>query len=481
MFGRSKAAPRSQELVFLDPDDDLGTIRSKLESSGAEEVYLVVPRRSPVLRSPLDFRILARVANELSSETILVTGDPTRRRLAEHEGFRTKRSLRTLRHLMLGPDQRPPLLVFPDWAPSLAGLAAMLVGIGLTTLAFALFLPSMKVTLVPQTTQVARDVSITVDPAAQAVDTAAGVLPGELLTMPRDEIAGKLDIPPDRVVGRERARGEIQVISTRPEVAVLNRGTRVMAEGGVKFSLDQELRLNRGVPGRVAVTAVEAGTGSNVPAGAITQFDGFDASGLQVSNPRPTSGGSDRQAKVVNQEDLNKLKDQLLGQARQRALQTLKGRAGDTRTLLDQSLQIKDEPIQFDQQPGAEAEQITGRLFYIASATAMDNNRFNDLVGRVLASSAGSGQKISGAAKIDPPSIAGVQGQKVSLKTKASGIAVPDIDRAGIEQALRGKSPQEIRTILGTISGLAQPPRVELTQAWAPRVYRLDVAVEGPK
>src|SRR3981081_4687396 len=118
-FRRAKIAPRSQELVFLDADDDLGTIRSKLESSSAEEIYLVSPRRSSVLRTPLEFRILARIANEMSSETVLVTEDPARRRLANQEGFRTRRGLRTLtvKHWMIGPDQRPPRFVMPDWIP----------------------------------------------------------------------------------------------------------------------------------------------------------------------------------------------------------------------------------------------------------------------------------------------------------------------------------------------------------------------------
>ena len=61
-----------------------------------EEIYLVIPRRSSVLRTPLEFRILARIANEMSSETVLVTDDPSRRRLANQEGFRTRRGLRTL-------------------------------------------------------------------------------------------------------------------------------------------------------------------------------------------------------------------------------------------------------------------------------------------------------------------------------------------------------------------------------------------------
>src|SRR5438045_9094439 len=113
-FRRAKVVPRSQELVFLDADDDLGTIRSKLESSSAEEIYLVIPRRSSVLRMPLEYRILARIANEMSSETVLVTDDSARRRLANQEGFRTRRGLRTLKHLMLGPHQQPPMFELPD-------------------------------------------------------------------------------------------------------------------------------------------------------------------------------------------------------------------------------------------------------------------------------------------------------------------------------------------------------------------------------
>src|SRR3954454_22594167 len=165
-FRRARITPRSQELVFLDADDDLGTIRSKLESSSAEEIFLVIPRRSSVLRTPLEFRILARIANEMSSETILVTDDPSRRRLANQEGFRTRRGLRTLKHLMLGPDQNPPRFVLPDWVPlptltSFFSLVGLLIVAGLAVFGFY---PQMHVTLVPQTRTVQQSVDITVDP-----------------------------------------------------------------------------------------------------------------------------------------------------------------------------------------------------------------------------------------------------------------------------------------------------------------------------
>src|SRR4051794_37956284 len=174
-FRRTKAVPRSQELVFLDADDDLGTIRSKLEASSAEEIYLVIPRRSSVLRTPLEYRILARIANEMSSETVLVTEDPSRRRLAHQEGFRTKRSLRTLKHLMLAPDQRPPRFVVPDWIP-LPNFASLLSVTGIAIIAVLAVLvayPTMRVTLVPQTNTLSRTVDVTIDPEAKVADASA--------------------------------------------------------------------------------------------------------------------------------------------------------------------------------------------------------------------------------------------------------------------------------------------------------------------
>src|SRR5205823_6107510 len=216
-FRRAKIAPRSQELVFLDADDDLGTIRSKLESSSAEEIYLVIPRRSSVLRTPLEFRILARIANEMSSETVLVTEDPSRRRLAHQEGFRTRRGLRTLKHLMLAPDQGPPRFVVPDWVP-LPSLLSLFSFVGVLAVAAAAVLvayPVMRVTLVPQTTTVKRSVDVTIDPDVKEADPAAAVMPAQLPDAMVDA-SDSVPIPSDRTIGQDRAHGEVVITSRRP-------------------------------------------------------------------------------------------------------------------------------------------------------------------------------------------------------------------------------------------------------------------------
>ncbi len=112
----------------------------------------------------------------MSSETILVTDDPSRRRLANQEGFRTRRGLRTLKHLMLGPDQNPPRFVLPDWVPlptltSFFSLVGLLIVAGLAVFGFY---PQMHVTLVPQTRAVQQSVDVTVDPEAKAADPSTG-------------------------------------------------------------------------------------------------------------------------------------------------------------------------------------------------------------------------------------------------------------------------------------------------------------------
>src|SRR5438105_2950756 len=334
LFRRAKVVPRSQELVFLDADDDLGTIRSKLESSSAEEIYLVIPRRSSVLRTPLEFRILARIANEMSSETVLVTEDPSRRRLANQEGVRTRRGLRTLKHLMLGPDQRPPRLVVPDWVP-LPNVLSFLSFVGVAIVAAGAVLvvyPQMRVTLVPQTRTINQPVDITIDPDVTTADAASATLPGTLVTLQVD-VSNNLPIPSDRTIGAGKAHGEVVITSQRSAPFTLPKGTAVRVDGGPKFMTDQDLSLQPRIPVRVGITALDAGTGGNVGPGEISQFDGTGFDQLELTNQRPTTGGTDRQAKVVTDDDRKALDEKLKKDARDKGVGQLQPRAGPEPTL----------------------------------------------------------------------------------------------------------------------------------------------------
>jgi Baseplate J-like protein len=481
MFRRARVVPRSQELVFLDADDDLGTIRSKLESTSAEEMYLVIPRRSPVLRTPLEFRILARIANEMSSETIVVTDDGARRRLAEQEGFQTRRSLRTLKHLMVAPGQRAPRFVLPDWVPvpSFSGFLTTLGLVVLAALIAVVVLPVMHVTLVPQTNSIERNLDITADPDTKTPDPASGSLPAEVMSVTIDE-PGSLPVS-DRKVGQDKAHGEVLVTSKKTSTFTLPKGTIVRTADGVRFVTDQDQALAAYGQARVGITAEQPGVAGNVDAGQITELVGPNLDDLTVTNQRPTSGGTDRDAKVVTADDQTMLRTQIINQAQKDGFAQLKQKAGPDRTLPDATLKVAPNPSteHFDQAPGAEAEQLTGRISVTVTGTAFNNLAFNDLVGRVLEASAGSSVHLTEPPTVGVPGVLKVEGQKVVLRVQAKGTLQSDINGQRISEALRGSTAQDARSYLARLGGLAEPPIVDLSPSWAPRAFRVDVNVRG--
>jgi YD repeat-containing protein len=481
-FRRTHVIPRSQDLVFLDADDDLGTIRSKLESSSAEEIYLVIPRRSSVLRTPLEFRILARIANEMSSETILVTDDPARRRLANQEGFRTRRGLRTLKHLMLGPEQRPPRFVLPDWVPvpTLMSFVSLLAIVAIGAVVVFGWYPQMQVTLVPQTRTVNQTVDITVDPAATTADPTTATLPGTVLMSPVD-VSGSVDIPSDRTIGSDKAHGEVLITSRRDAASTLPTGTLVRQDGGPEFSTDTDLNVPPRVPVRVGITAMNPGTDGNVVAGAITVFDGANLDQLEVTNQRPTAGGTDRQAKVITDDDRKSLDAKLRQAAHDKGYAQLQQRAGSEQTLPEMTLVVDQGTETFDQEVGSESDQLTGRLTTNVSGTVFQNLAYNALVGRVLEFKSGPDFELGAPVHVDTPGVLSTDGHKLVLRCDASGLLQSAVDADGIKRALTGMSLQDARVFLARLSGLAEAPSVAMTPSWAPRAFRIAVNVQGPK
>ena len=67
------------------------------------------------------------------------------------------------------------------------------------------------------------------------------------------------------------------------------------------------------------------------------------------------------------------------------------------------------------------------------------------------------------------------------LRCDASGLLQSAVDADGIKRALTGTSAQDARTYLQQLSGLAAPPSVDMSPPWAPRAFRIDVNVQGPK
>jgi hypothetical protein len=109
------------------------------------------------------------------------------------------------------------------------------------------------------------------------------------------------------------------------------------------------------------------------------------------------------------------------------------------------------------------------------------NLAYNDLVGKVIELGAGPDLQLGAPVKVETPGVLKVDGHKVVLRCDATGLLQSAVDADGIKRALLGYSAQDARTYLQKLSGLAEPPAVDVVPTWAPRAFRIDVNVRGPK
>ncbi|MCC7366806.1 MAG: baseplate J/gp47 family protein [Chloroflexi bacterium] len=475
-------------MIFLDLDDDLGTVRAKLESSAADEVYVVIPKRSPILRTPLEFRILARLTHQLSSETIIVTGDGGRRSLARQEGLRTRRSVNSLRHLSRPPGTRSwGLPSLPDWIPlpSFAGLIlTALVGAIAAVVVFGV-VPVMKVTVSPQIVPQQQEIEIMVDPNVKTVDLSRRLVPGEILQQ-RVEVVGSMPASGAKKVGRDKARGEVMFISQNNQPVTIPRGTNLFATNGVRFVTDQDVQvpaLSLGTA-RVGITAADAGPAGNVDARAIVRVEGNGIANITPRNDRPVAGGTDRDGRVITTDDVAKLREQLQNRAREQALAELYARAGSEKSLVQQSVRLQPEGESFEPAVDTEGDQVNGRVTMLAKAVIFANADFNGLVQKTFLAMAGPGFDLPlSQLGVGTPEVLGVDDTKVRIKTRSQAGLVRQVNGEDLVEQLRWKSPSEARAILSRIDGLSpsNAPRVDLSPDWAPRAYRVEVTVQAPR
>jgi hypothetical protein len=117
-----------------------------------------------------------------------------------------------------------------------------------------------------------------------------------------------------------------------------------------------------------------------------------------------------------------------------------------------------------------------------ASALAWDNQGLNSLVQKMLLSDYSPEYDLPmNQLRLPPPEVPDAQNQRLRVKIKADAVIVRTLDADQIATLLRGKSGGEARSILQDVPGVAGPSPIEISPPWAPRAFRVDVAVSAPK
>lgn len=66
----------NKEVIYLEPEDDITDILTKLQQADQKLVALVPPKKATMLRSAVNMKLVARVAKECEKVVVVVTADP---------------------------------------------------------------------------------------------------------------------------------------------------------------------------------------------------------------------------------------------------------------------------------------------------------------------------------------------------------------------------------------------------------------------
>src|SRR5437763_6924350 len=84
-----------EQTIYISPDDDLTTVRERLEKIPARKITLVIPSQTQ-LRSHVAWKVLYADVRKLNKEVVIVSSDPQVRSVAHAVKFRVAHSLESI-------------------------------------------------------------------------------------------------------------------------------------------------------------------------------------------------------------------------------------------------------------------------------------------------------------------------------------------------------------------------------------------------
>lgn len=85
----------NKDVIYIDVEDDITAIISKVKSAKEKIVAIVPPKRVGVLQSAVNLRLLARAANQANKHLVVITNNPALSALAAAAALPVAKNLQT--------------------------------------------------------------------------------------------------------------------------------------------------------------------------------------------------------------------------------------------------------------------------------------------------------------------------------------------------------------------------------------------------
>jgi len=402
-------------ILQLEQHDDIISTRDKMCWAKSGRILLVWPKRGHMLNRRLDLVLLQRHSSILGAPLALVTHDPDVHYYAPRMGIPVFRSLRQAQNIHWRVPRRfrklpPESGLAPEWetriadilqlkpernhipqrpereSPKLPGftrLTFFTLGVLALLAIAATLLPSAQVVLAPQiknqeTTIEIRAIPEIVSPGLSGAVPARNV---KVIVEGRESVpvTGVVLLPDRMAIGYVTFTNLTDQAVDVPEGVVVR--TLVDASPGedtLRFSVTQAGTIPAGTGNTLVlpVRSLTPGSRGNLPSNSLVALEGLLGTQLSVTNPEPTSHGTERRELIPTEEDRRKLAAMLQESLEHTALKEIQNGLDKGDLLIPSSLSLLrtiEETYQPAELQPADRVSLNQRLEFQASFVSAED------------------------------------------------------------------------------------------------------------
>jgi hypothetical protein len=463
---------------------------------------------------PFDFEIQRRAVEARNLELAWVIEDPARRPVARLSGVPVFGSAEAaekyvhrhgrLPRLKAKPEREQPKL--PWWAPTprrpksldhksgrhksppiwlllIEGVLLIAV-LGVVAVAFALGVPSAKITLHPAEVSFTRIVPISVDPRLEVVDMTRGVITSQRVG---EEFEGYAEVVTS---GRGqsysgRASGRVLFSNLLGQDYPIPAGTVVRTSAGsypVRYETTQAVTLPAYGQVEAPVEAMVEGPRGNVDAYQINFIEGVTGIAVRVTNPGPITGAESAVVRIVGDADRERAWDlaaqQIIAKAHNGLQELATSQPG--RFLPKQTLMIQAAPkTAYTHVVGEQTDILGLSLRLLVTGEAVSAREAQAVAYTYLVAQLPEGYTLVDAEfEYGEAAEEDVSPGQFTFFVTAYGFASAKIDPEDVKARVTGLSIEAAQAELQETLPLSRPPAITVSPEWFPYLPFLPIRTQ---
>jgi hypothetical protein len=514
-----------QQIIKLETTDDITSIKNRIDFAlpppvipangpgrqpDKNRLLVLVPRKNKALQSLVNMKLLARSVQTRLVELAVVSDDPLVRDYAKEAGIKVFGSLQSAKWAgwaradtpVAAPEETlPPVVETPIpppveaengrrkrvkrkykvikgsgriniWQQLAALILLALLAVGVVVGVLAL-LPQATVTLTPVAKPLETNLVVKADPTAKTVDFKSLTFPARTAQVEL-ALSGEIETVETELAPVGQATGSVIFINRTDSPQTIPVSTTVATSTGepIEFTTGYTVTIPPG-PGAVTtptlVTATEPGPQGNVGPGKINRFTDSALNVLvRVINEGALVGGKMEPAKVVVQDDKERLQAYLNQKIQQAGLQQLQDSLDQQEFVSPETLQVIVLDVKYREFAGDFSDTFGGEMQAVVRGTVVGGYNANRLALAALEAQVPPGYELDlRGLQFGAGEVLDVQEQTVTFRIIASGRAIPVIDQHEITEDIAWLSIGEAQKMLNQQYDLATVPGVEIEPAWA--------------